>query len=123
MHSTPARLRDDLPSIMPFISDGDSLSREVDAPVPLPAFFRRLSALGTVLPIRNGGYPIRRNSKIHQEALGCGGATIAETEIVLFTSALIAMAFEDDGGVGMRFQYLGIAGQCLLGIGADIRFV
>ena len=71
---------------------------------------------------RSSGTP-----KLHQKFLHRQRAAIAQRQIVLFRSSLVAMAFNDDGKTGIGGQdaldHIGILGQSVAAVGADVVLV
>ncbi len=95
----------------------------VSSAVFLPTVLVRLGAHRTALPIGDGRDPVCRNSEIGEEILGSISSPIAETQVVLFASALVTVALNRELDAGMRFQEVRIRGQDLLSVGANIRFI
>ena len=73
---------------------------EMRAPVSLPATFVGLRADRAFLAVADGLQPVRRNSQLDQEVAGGTGAAIAQAEVIFRGSALVAVPFHVDGGVG-----------------------
>src|SRR5581483_10063778 len=70
-------------------------SGEVDAPVTLIAFFGLVGALRPLLTIANGFQPVGRHTQAHQKVLGGRFAAVAETEILLGRTALVAIPLQN----------------------------
>src|ERR1022692_2082845 len=58
-----------------------------------------VGALRTFLAVADGLQLVARNTQLGQEVLGGGGAPVAESQVVLGRTALVAMALDGDAGV------------------------
>src|ERR1035441_7800457 len=100
---------------------------EVRAAVLLPARLVVIGALRTFLAVADGLQLVARNTQLGQEFLGGGGAPVAESQVVLGRTALVAMALDGDAGVREAgddgLQGVGVLGQRGAGIFADIVLV
>ncbi len=67
--------------------------------------------------------PIGRNSQRNQELLGRCGAAIAQSQIVLRGTALVAMSFDDNFQLRIGTQELGRLREGIAGVRANIRLV
>src|SRR5712692_2329357 len=75
--------------------------REVRPAVLLPALLGGLGTLRPFLAVADGLLPVRRDSRVHQKLLGGRGALVAESEVVLGRSPLVAVPLNHHGEVGI----------------------
>ena len=74
--------------------------REMGAAVALPAGFVGFGADRPLFAIADGFEPIGRHAQLHQKVFGRSGSAVAQAEIVFGRTALVAVSFHGDGGVG-----------------------
>lgn len=95
---------------------------ELRTSVPPPAAFRRIGADGTLFAVRDGFHLVLGKSLSLQILLSGVGTTLAKGEIVLISSALVAVAFNSErnaDGIG-AFH---VSAQNLAGFGSQEGFV
>src|SRR5438552_1684110 len=102
---------------------GLSSVHRVSPAVPLPAILVVVSADGPVFSVGDGRDPVGGHTEVHKEALGRGRAPVAQAQVVLLAAALVAMAFDGELDVRVRLQEVGVTGQGLLGVRANIVLV
>src|ERR1035438_6781098 len=92
---------------------------EVRAAVLLPARLVVIGTLGTFLAVADGLQLVARYAQLHQEFLGGSGAPVAESQVVLGGTTLVAMALDGDGDI----RNAGEDGLERAGILADIALI
>src|SRR5215469_15078672 len=101
--------------------------REMRPAVLLPAGFVLLGTLRAFLAVADGLETVTRNAKADQEILSGAGAAVAQPEVVLGRTALIAVAFHHDrsaGEIGQdALERSRVARQCVARVGADVALV
>ena len=84
----------------------------------------RFRAGRSLLAVADGLQPVGRNAKLHQEIPCRRGAPVAETQVVLSRTALVAMPFHVDGRAGEigenALQRVGVGGEGGAGVVADV---
>ena len=96
---------------------------EVSAAILLPAILVFVSANRPILAVGNRVDAVGADSQINQEILGGGGAPVTETEVVLFAPTFVAVAFDRELDIRVRFQEVGIGRQGLLRVRTDVGLV
>ena len=94
------------------------------APIPLPAAFVGFRTDRAFLAVADGLQPVGRNSQLREKVTRRGRPAIAEAEVIFRRTALVAVPFDIDAGVGEIGEYalqrVGIAGERRARIVADI---
>src|SRR5579863_4322516 len=75
------------------------------------------------LTIRDGRDVVARNARISEELLGRVGALLTQTQVVLFTATLVAVAFERELDVRVLLEEVRISLQRLLRVRTDVRLI
>jgi hypothetical protein len=70
----------------------------------LPAILVVVSANRLILAVRDRVDAVGADSQIDQETLGGGGASITQTEVVLFAPTLVALAFNRELDIRVPLQ-------------------
>src|SRR5215510_12932800 len=83
--------------------------REMTAAILLPAAFIRLATERFFLTVADGLYPARRQPCLNERILDSIGTTVAESEVVLGRTTLVAMTFQRELDVRVLAQELRIA--------------
>ena len=74
-------------------------------PIPLPAAFVGFRANRALLAVADRLQPIGRHSHLRQKVARGGRTTVAEAEVIFGGSALVAVSFHVDAGVGEVGEY------------------
>src|SRR5579862_5636914 len=101
--------------------------RQMRAAVLLPAILGRLGALRPLLAVANGFQAIGRDAQLHQEILGRRRAPVAQRQVILRRSPLVAMAFHHHREVRVLLEDLlqqrGVMRQRVAPVGANFAHV
>lgn len=95
----------------------------MSTPVLLPAFLTFFRADGLFFAIADGVHPVGGDAQIHQVSLGGIGAAIAQAQVILFASPLVAMSLEVELDTAVLFQEIGGTVQDRFGILPDVGLV
>jgi hypothetical protein len=85
------------------------------APIPLPAAFVGFRTDRAFLAVADRSQPVGRNSQLREKVTRRGRPAIAEAEVIFRRTALVAVSFNIDAGVGeigkYALQRVGIGGE------------
>src|SRR5258706_1535793 len=103
--------------------DGLLGADEVAAAILLPAGFVALVAEGLFFAEADGADAIGGEAQGDEILLDGAGAAIAEREVVLGGTALVAVAFDGDAELRVIAQEVSGLGECCAGVRANVCFV
>jgi hypothetical protein len=89
----------------------------------LPAILVVVGANRPILTIRDGADGVGADSQIAQESLGSGGASVTQTEVILFAPTLVAVALDGELDIRVCLQEVGIGCQGLARVRTDVGLV
>src|ERR1700734_335471 len=110
----------DRPYFLRYLIAALLVDRESVSAVQLPALLGRIRAERLLLAVADHAYAIRRNARRHQRRLRRLGTVLAENQVVLVRSALVAVSADHHLDLRVRIQIVGIFREDRLRVSADI---
>src|SRR2546422_165222 len=96
---------------------------KVGTAVLLPAILVVLGADRPVFAVRDGRNPVGGDTEVDEEVLGCGGAPVTQTEVILLASTLVAVTLDRELDVRVSLQEIAVTGQSRFSVRANVGLV